>query len=251
MNNWTTIRTFEFPYEAIVIRSLLESEGIECSLKDELTAQVNPFYSNAIGGVKLQVKESDLTDALIVLKLAGYWQEPTKTVSETAVKIDRFTSKIPLFGKLEFIPRLMLLVSIIIGVPMFILFYPSPINVYEKLSSQYWCIDYVEYHNKVYLPETVEEYISFNLVGVCEEYIEFGEDYSISAPGFRSPSVRARWKVAKPDSVTIFNANNLDYLYDGTYKIDYRDNKLILKSKTTTVHCHQNIPILDFRQLIE
>ena len=207
MNNWTTILTFEFPSEAIVITSLLESEGIECYLKDELTAQVNPFYSNAIGGVKLQVKESDLRDAFTVLKQAGYRHEPAKTVSETAIKIDRFTSKIPLFGTLEFIPRMMLLVSIIIGVPMFILFYPSPINVYEKLSSHYWCTDYVEYNNKVYLPETVEEHISFNLVGVCEEYIEFGEDYSISAPGFKSPSVRARWKVVKPDSVTIFNPN--------------------------------------------
>jgi hypothetical protein len=69
-----TVLTATYGYEIAVIRGRLESEGIACFVKDELTVQVNPFYSNAIGGVKLQVRESDLNQALEILKETGYIQ---------------------------------------------------------------------------------------------------------------------------------------------------------------------------------
>ena len=67
-----TVLTFTYAHEVAVIRSRLEAEGIFCFAKDELTAQVSPFYSNAIGGVKLQVRESDLQQTVEILKEAGY-----------------------------------------------------------------------------------------------------------------------------------------------------------------------------------
>jgi DNA-directed RNA polymerase subunit RPC12/RpoP len=63
-----TILTGTFGSEIAVVRSKLESEGITCFVQNELTAQVLPHYSNAVGGVKLQVRESDLTQALEILK---------------------------------------------------------------------------------------------------------------------------------------------------------------------------------------
>jgi DNA-directed RNA polymerase subunit RPC12/RpoP len=70
-----TVLTFTFAHEAAIIRGRLESEGISCFMQDELTTQVAPFYSNAIGGVKLQVKESDLNQAIEILKETGYIKE--------------------------------------------------------------------------------------------------------------------------------------------------------------------------------
>jgi len=67
-----TVLTFTFASEVAIIRGRLESEGITCFVQDELTVQVTPFYSNAIGGVKLQVRESDLRQAIEILKEAGY-----------------------------------------------------------------------------------------------------------------------------------------------------------------------------------
>ena len=67
-----TVLTFTFAHEVAIIRGRLESEGIPCFVKDELTVQIHPFYSNAIGGVKLQVRESDLDQAVEVLKEMGY-----------------------------------------------------------------------------------------------------------------------------------------------------------------------------------
>lgn len=72
IEKFITVLTATYGYEIAVIRGRLESEDITCFVKDELTVQVNPFYSNAIGGVKLQVKESDLNHAVKILKETGY-----------------------------------------------------------------------------------------------------------------------------------------------------------------------------------
>lgn len=67
MQQWITIRTFTYPHEAYIVQGKLESEGIRTFLKDEMTVQVHNFYSNAIGGVKLQVPEEDVEKALALL----------------------------------------------------------------------------------------------------------------------------------------------------------------------------------------
>ena len=68
MDNWIIIISFTYPHEAHMAKAKLESEGIETMIQDELTAQVNNFYSNAIGGVKLLVKENDIERANIILE---------------------------------------------------------------------------------------------------------------------------------------------------------------------------------------
>ena len=72
MNNWRTIITFTQPHEAHIAKGLLESGGIETIIRDEFTAQVQNFYSNAIGGVKVDVKESDFEEGISILKEGGY-----------------------------------------------------------------------------------------------------------------------------------------------------------------------------------
>ena len=67
-----TIHHFNLASEAMIVRGRLESEGIPCMIQNELIAQVAPFYSNAFGGVKLQVNESDAEQAIEILKEAGY-----------------------------------------------------------------------------------------------------------------------------------------------------------------------------------
>lgn len=76
MNNRVTIISFTYPHEAHLAMAYLDSNGIEVIIKDELTAQVNNFYSNAIGGVKLIVDSEDAEKALALLKEGGYIQEP-------------------------------------------------------------------------------------------------------------------------------------------------------------------------------
>ena len=51
-DNLVTIITFTFAHELAIVRSILESEGIDCFVRDELTVQVNPLYSNAMSAMR-------------------------------------------------------------------------------------------------------------------------------------------------------------------------------------------------------
>jgi len=63
-----TVATFANPVQADFARAILEMDGIECRLIDETFSNVAPFYSFAIGGVKLQVRESDAPRAVAALR---------------------------------------------------------------------------------------------------------------------------------------------------------------------------------------
>src|ERR1043166_3774479 len=67
MDSFVTIATFTYPHEAAIIKGRLEAEGIICFLQDELTVQVNNFYSNAVGGIKLKVNKEDVEKAKEIL----------------------------------------------------------------------------------------------------------------------------------------------------------------------------------------
>ena len=53
-----TIGSYSTPYEANMVKSQLESAGIPVFIADEFTIGMNWLYSNALGGVKVQVPES-------------------------------------------------------------------------------------------------------------------------------------------------------------------------------------------------
>jgi len=71
-----TIATFNQVMEAHLSKARLESGGIECFLADEYIVIMNWLYSDAVGGVKLRVKASDVQRAVEILR-----QEPASTDS--------------------------------------------------------------------------------------------------------------------------------------------------------------------------
>ena len=63
----TTIAQFSFPHEALIAKASLEAENIPVFLMDEYTINANWLYSNAWGGVRLQVPEAFVTQARDIL----------------------------------------------------------------------------------------------------------------------------------------------------------------------------------------
>ncbi len=96
MNSFITLMSFTLPHEAHLAKISLEAEGIHVELKDELTTQVYNFYSDAIGGVKIQVLKSDFQKAKEILELAGYFP---KVKPSSKSLFDRFSEGLPLIGK--------------------------------------------------------------------------------------------------------------------------------------------------------
>jgi len=63
-----TVRRYRDLTEAFLGRSLLESAGIAAWIADEHLVRMNWFLSNSVGGMRLQVDESDQAAALEILE---------------------------------------------------------------------------------------------------------------------------------------------------------------------------------------
>ena len=58
-----TIRTCNYLHEAELIKSVLEADGIDVDIPDEHMANVQPGLGGTIGGIRVQVRSSDLARA--------------------------------------------------------------------------------------------------------------------------------------------------------------------------------------------
>ena len=83
MSTYITIQTFTYPHEANIAKAKLEAEGIDAFLQDEVTTQVINLYSNAIGGVKLQVLEENIVEARKILIEGGFIVEDKTKLNST------------------------------------------------------------------------------------------------------------------------------------------------------------------------
>ncbi len=62
-----TIARFSFPHEAHIARAKLESEGIPVFVADEYTINMQWLYSNALGGVRVQIPKPFAKQAIEIL----------------------------------------------------------------------------------------------------------------------------------------------------------------------------------------
>lgn len=63
-----TVATFHSEPEFLLARTRLESAGIECFALNENMLRIAGWHSHILGGIKLQVPESDAQDALAILQ---------------------------------------------------------------------------------------------------------------------------------------------------------------------------------------
>ena len=71
MEKMVEIARFQYPAEAQTLIALLKSEGIECYLRNEYTSQLYACYVD-VGGARVEILESDVPEALEVMKAGGY-----------------------------------------------------------------------------------------------------------------------------------------------------------------------------------
>jgi DNA-directed RNA polymerase subunit RPC12/RpoP len=55
-----TLASYYDPMEAQIVRGRLEANGISCFIADDNMLAANPFYNQALGGVKIKVFEYDV-----------------------------------------------------------------------------------------------------------------------------------------------------------------------------------------------
>jgi Putative prokaryotic signal transducing protein len=65
--NFILIRSFDNYIPAHIALGRLKEEYINCYLQDEYSVTIDPFLSNAIGGIKLMVAETQAERAMEIL----------------------------------------------------------------------------------------------------------------------------------------------------------------------------------------
>jgi len=73
---FVTIKESHYQSDVVVLKSRLESEGIECRLKNELTTQIINYVPSFL--VELQVPETELEKVRQIMVENGEWQAETK-----------------------------------------------------------------------------------------------------------------------------------------------------------------------------
>jgi hypothetical protein len=61
------LKTFDNYFNANIVLSKMQNEGVPCFLRDEFTVTIDPILSNAIGGIKLVVPYEHVYKAKKVL----------------------------------------------------------------------------------------------------------------------------------------------------------------------------------------
>lgn len=59
-NKVIVYKTYMRPFEAYIVKGLLDANGIECFFTNEMFASRNPIYSSDVNGMKLNVFEKDI-----------------------------------------------------------------------------------------------------------------------------------------------------------------------------------------------
>ncbi len=68
MKEYILIAVFTYPHETLIVRNLLDTEGIRYMFLNETMVGIFPFYSNALGGIKLKVHPEDFKRAKSILE---------------------------------------------------------------------------------------------------------------------------------------------------------------------------------------
>ena len=68
MENFITVAVFNYQHETLIIKNLLEQEGITYFFENETIVGIDPFATIAYGGIKLKVHPNDEATVKEILK---------------------------------------------------------------------------------------------------------------------------------------------------------------------------------------
>ena len=67
MEEFETIAIFNYTHEIVVLKHRLDQEEIQYYFENETMSSIAPFYSNALGGIKLKVHLNDFQNVQNIL----------------------------------------------------------------------------------------------------------------------------------------------------------------------------------------
>ncbi|HOY27698.1 MAG TPA: DUF2007 domain-containing protein, partial [Flavobacteriales bacterium] len=234
MDTFVTIVDFTWPTDAVVPRGLLEDAGIETHLKDELTVQVYNLYSNAVGGVKLQVRAADVEQARTILREAGFLKDGPPEEAAIWLELDRITREIPLLGRIELLAaRLLVLVAIVLIIVIVPIAISAQPTLAERITAHDWCVQRVQYNDKDLEVRSTDLLVAFE---ECHERLTFGKNGAVVLPGLDTERQSASWSI-QDGKLLLEELVAHEVVYGAPFLITVDNEFLTLRSGTTTILC--------------
>jgi hypothetical protein len=226
MADMKLVYSFKTARDLIFVKALLDAEEIPYFLKDELTIQTLPFFSNTFGGIKLFCKPEHAQMVYQLLLEEGLI-EPLTEETGMPVDLERFTQRIPLLNRLIFPLRIPILFSLLAAIPLYVLFRLEVPTLSDELTSSTWCVQAGTYEGQ-----------SINILTIptaplwlnnCREFARFNKNGTAELPGINGPKISARWK-KQVKGIEIFQTYPPQPEYEGVYKVQQGTEYMILKS---------------------
>lgn len=67
MEEFETVAIFNYTHEIVVLKHRMDQEEIQYYFENETMSSIAPFYSNALGGIKLKVHPNDFQNVQNIL----------------------------------------------------------------------------------------------------------------------------------------------------------------------------------------
>lgn len=218
----TTLNGLEDMY---MVKPLLDEVSITYYIKNENLIALNPFYSNATGGLDLMVKADEVELARRILYDAGYLADPDPTfVYDGAAWLTKTYAKFkdhPLFKRFGFFTTIVGGLVIVLGLIIGYWVYADATEVIEvDITGRIWCVQAMYYNGQEVTPKTNATRL---VIEGCEETVDMGNNDTIWLPGMNTEKIKAYYFI-KDGMLTIKNATKFGTIYNGTYNIAFENN---------------------------
>lgn len=114
MDKIIEIANFQQPEKAEMLASLLKAEGLECYVRNAVSSQVLRGYADI--GARVEVLENDVSQALEIMKNAGYILPDEELEAEFEKGDTGLARRIPILRNFSFEKQLIIIIGLIIGI---------------------------------------------------------------------------------------------------------------------------------------
>ncbi len=230
MNNWITIIRVDLPIDAQLIRSTLEMEGIEVSIPDEYTTDIAPFYAQAIGGIRVQVKKENCELSHTILYEKGFIKTDQKTENKILQWIDKKASMFPIIKGWKSEVRILIFSITVLALIITPIVYMNQPSMKEQLSSGIWCLTKVTHKGKNLRAVNSDKQITYYSGNYM---VSFNKSGRFSIPQFEDAAPIVSWgEFGKGIYVHVDSTRNnagLATFLEGEYEVFQKGDVLELK----------------------
>lgn len=208
----------------------MELEGIDASIPDEYTADVAPFYSQAIGGIRIQVNAKDFDQAHAILTENGYLKAEPTAENKVLKWINQITLQLPIIKYWRSEVRILSFVIVVLALIITPLVFFSQPTFKDQITSHNWCLTKATLKGKDLRIINSQFKITLN---TCEHLVNFYTSGKFDVPKFEDAAPIVSWdEYGKGIYVHVDSTRNnskLATFFEGEYEIFQMGDLLELK----------------------